>query len=84
MLRHKDGIKRTRQNEKRRIRNRSVISKIKSLRKKVDAATTPEGRQEAINVVSSAIGKAAKRSIIHPNKASRMLSRITRRANTAS
>jgi small subunit ribosomal protein S20 len=72
------------QKDIRRIRTRTarnvvVVSRIKTLRKKVMAAAT-EG--DAVRTISgageysSALDKAAKRGVIHANKANRIKSRM--------
>lgn len=81
MKRHRDAMKRVRQNPRRRLRNREVISRIKTLRKRVISAATPEERSLALREVTSAIGKAAQKSIFHPNKAARWVSRIAKQIN---
>ncbi len=64
-------------------RNRVVISRIRTLRKKV-AASVNGGEATAIasasGEYSSALDKAAKRGIIHANKANRIKSRLAKLA----
>ena len=55
MNRHRDALKRARQAEKRRDRNTSVISRIKTLRKKILHKKT------AARIVSRSAKKAAKK-----------------------
>jgi small subunit ribosomal protein S20 len=76
----KAAIKWTRASEKRRKRNLSVTSKLKTLAKKATAtgATDADAR-----VTASAFDKAASRGIIHKNKANRKKSRIAKRMNAA-
>jgi small subunit ribosomal protein S20 len=63
-----------RQSEKRELRNRDVKTRLKTLFKKAknsgDAATAPK--------VESQLDKAAQKGIIHPNKAARKKSRLTK------
>jgi small subunit ribosomal protein S20 len=76
----KAAIKWTRASEKRRKRNLSVTSKLKTLSKKAGAsAATPAD----VKAAASALDKAAVRGIIHKNKANRKKSRLAKRANSA-
>ena len=82
MLRHPDAVKRTRQNEKRRLRNKSVISELKTLRKNALAATG-ETKETEFRKAVQAIDKAARKSLIHPNKAARLKSRMAKKVAKA-
>lgn len=84
MKRHKDALKAARQAIKRRARNKSTIERIKTLRKKVLAATKPEERETALRNATSAIMSAQRKGVLHRNTSSRIVSRITKRANVAS
>ena len=67
----KSQIKRNKQNEKRRVRNMNVRSKMKTLEKKAtDAAGTDEA-DEAFKAAVSQIDKAAQKNVIHKNAAAR-------------
>jgi len=68
-----------RASEKRRKRNLSVKTSLKSLYKR--AADSPTA--ESVKASASAHDKAAARGIIHKNKASRKKSRLAKRAATA-
>lgn len=76
MLRHPDAQKRVRQDEKRKLRNKALISRFKTLRRKVWEAQDEESREVALREAKSAIDKAAQKSAIHRNKASRLKSRL--------
>jgi small subunit ribosomal protein S20 len=81
----KSQIKRNRQNEKRRLRNKAVRSEMKTRTKKVDAAIEAgEGDlDELTRQAVKSIDKAAAKGIIHKNQAARRKSRLvakTRRA----
>jgi small subunit ribosomal protein S20 len=76
----KAAIKWTRASEKRRKRNLSVTSKLKTLSKKATAANATAADVKA---AESALDKAAVRGIIHKNKANRKKSRIAKRAKSA-
>jgi len=84
---HKSALKRIRQSEKRRLRNRQVVSHMRSSIKKFQLAaeegTTPEILQGSLQRVSVIIDKAASKGVIHRNNASRKISRLTRLCNRA-
>ncbi len=81
MANHKSSIKRARQTVVRTERNRAEKSRIKSLRKKTLAAAA-EGNKDAaasaISEFSSAVDKAAKRNLIHPNQAANLKSKAAK------
>ena len=81
MANHKSALKRARQNEDRRLRNKSSKSRIKGLIKEVRTAAgenTAESAADKLNTVKSAIDKAAKKGVIHKKTAARKISRLTK------
>lgn len=69
---------------KRSARNSSVLSKIKTLIKRVDATLTTGIREEAEKALRQAIkalDMAASKGVIHRNTASRKISRLTKKVN---
>lgn len=77
----KSQIKRNRQNEKRRIRNRVVRGRTRTFVQKARTAIeggTPEEAQAAALVAISELDRAAARGVIHPNNAARRKSRLMR------
>lgn len=75
----KSQAKRLRQDEARRLRNRSVKSKVRTMIKKTLALVEDgkiEDAQAACRETTSTLDKAAKRRIIHPNAAARQKSRM--------
>ena len=81
MANHKSSIKRARQTIVRTERNRAAKSRIKTLRKKTLAAIASgdkEGAAKASSEFSSAVDKAAKRNLIHPNKAANLKSKTSK------
>ena len=81
MANHKSSIKRARQTIVRTERNRAAKSRIKTLRKKTltaIAAGDKEGAAKASSEFSSAVDKAAKRRVIHPNKAANLKSKTAK------
>jgi small subunit ribosomal protein S20 len=81
---HKSALKRARQNEIRRMRNKSVKTRVKNVVKEVrEAAAGNAGEtiDAKMNAAKSAIDKAAKKGVIHKKTASRKISRLSKRAN---
>ncbi|HWC40139.1 MAG TPA: 30S ribosomal protein S20 [Acidimicrobiales bacterium] len=74
-------IKRNRQNERRRLRNKGVRSEAKTrIKSAVRAAETgAENQDEALRQAVKRLDKAAAKGIIHPNQAARRKSRLVRR-----
>lgn len=73
------AVKRAKQSEASRLRNRSVKSTVLTMRKKVLAAITAGNKEEAIKLFSeytSTLDKAAKKGVIANNNASRKKSRV--------
>lgn len=80
-------IKRNRQNEKRRLRNRTIRGSARTAdnnaRKALSATATPETRAEVLKAIS-ALDKAAEKGIIHKNTVARRKSRLMKHLNTVS
>lgn len=79
------AIKRTRQAQKRNLRNASIRSKIKTVSKSIEEAITEKNQEnvkkflrEIIKTVNSAVSKG----VLHKNTASRKISRLSKLANT--
>ncbi len=70
-------IKRNRQNEKRRVRNKAVRSELRTRVKAAEAGG--EHADEALRVAMKTIDKAAAKGVIHKNEASRRKSRLQKR-----
>lgn len=76
----KSGIKRVEIAERNRQRNVAVKSEMKTRIK--HAVTALEKGEGAVTVSAiSSIDRAAKKGVIHPNKAARLKSRLQKRAN---
>ncbi|HZI17474.1 MAG TPA: 30S ribosomal protein S20 [Pyrinomonadaceae bacterium] len=84
MPNHKSAEKRDRQNEKRRLINRSnrgrLRTGLKGLRAALDAGQTAEA-QELLPQTVSLLDKAVQKGVLHKNAAARYKSRLTLRAN---
>lgn len=82
----RSAIKRLRQAEKRRVRNRIYRSQARTFIKKTNqliaAGRLDEAREMAQQAVS-ALDKAAGKGIIHRNNAARRKSRLLKRLNAA-
>ncbi len=77
-------IKRNRQNEKRRVRNKSVRSEMRTRSKRaVEAIESGDGSGEALRLAIKRIDKAAAKGIIHKNQAANRKSRLMKRAAAA-
>ena len=84
MKRHKSVIKRNRQNNDRNLINSARRSALKTAIKKVEVAIESKDVSQASSLlvtVISLLDKAANKEIIHKNKASRKISRLTRKVN---
>lgn len=86
MPNHKSAMKRVRQNENRRARNRHVIStlrtELKTVRSAVEQGDT-ETAQKALPSAVRTLSRAADKGVIHRNTANRKISRLTRAVNKA-
>lgn len=84
MPNHKSAIKRVRQNEKRRTRNRYIMSTtrtyIKAVRAAIDSGNG-EAAREALPKAVNALNAAVTKGVIHRNQASRKISRLTLAVN---
>ncbi len=78
----KSQIKRNRQNEKRRLRNKGVRSELKTRVKTAEVAMDEGGDQVAdrVKAAQRRLGKAGSKGVIHKNQAARRTSRLMRRA----
>jgi len=84
---HLSAIKRTRQNEKRRVRNLQIKSTVKSSVKKVRTAIAKkdvEGARKALLKTIPLIQKAYSKNVFHKNTSARKISRLTREVNALS
>ncbi len=82
----KSQIKRNKQNEQRRVRNKAVRSELKT-RTKAATSAAEQGAENADELARLAIkrlDKAAAKGIIHKNQAARRKSRLVKRLAAAS
>ena len=80
----KSQIKRNRQNEKRRLRNRAVRSELSTREKAAMAAAGTDNEAEALRLTIKRIDKAAAKGVIHKNTAARRKSRLVARIRALS
>lgn len=82
----KSQIKRNRQNEKRRVRNRVFRGRARTLIAKAQTAIESESQDtaaEAVRMAISSLDKAAEKGILHKNNAARRKSRLMKRLNAS-
>ncbi len=87
MANHKSALKRARQNEVRRIRNKSTKTRIKNIVKDVRLAVSEKSTDSALTKLDTAksiIDNAAKKGVIHKKSASRKISRLSKIVNAIS
>jgi len=81
---HKSAIKRARQNEIRRLRNKNYRTRSKNVIKEIRAAiaeNSEDQARESLKNAVSVIQKSASKGVIHKNTAARKISRLTRQIN---
>ena len=84
MANHKSALKRARQNEEQRVRNKTTRTRVKGVVKDVrKLAADNAGEQLAVELkaAQSEIDKAGKKGVIHKNTAARKISRLAKLAN---
>jgi small subunit ribosomal protein S20 len=80
----KSQIKRNKQNEKARLRNKAVRSELRTRVKRAESAVGTENADAAVRTAVSKIDKAATTGVIHKNAAARKKSRLMKRLARAS
>lgn len=81
MANHKSAIKRARQNEIRRQRNKGVKTRCKSVTKEIRMAVAAGNIDEAaqkLPTAASAFDTAARKGVVHKRTAARKVSRLTK------
>lgn len=81
----KSQIKRNKQNEKRRVANRVVRGRARTLVNKARLALAggeKEATVESVRLAVSALDRAAQDGVIHKNNAARRKSRLMKRLNS--
>ena len=82
----KSQMKRNRQNEKARMRNKSVRSEMKTrVKQTLQAIEDPSAdAAEAFHLAQKRIDEAVSKGVLHKNTAARKKARLARRVNSAS
>jgi small subunit ribosomal protein S20 len=84
---HKSAIKRARQSEVRRLRNKANKTKVKKAVKQVRTAVAekaPEEAQSSLQEAIATIDKAASKGALHKRTASRKISRLHKQVHALS
>ena len=82
----KSQIKRNRQNERRRLRNKAVRTRLKTEARKVEEAAVAgnaEAADEELRTAARSLDKAASAGAIHRRTAARRKSKLARAVGTA-
>lgn len=85
MAHTKSTLKRIRQSEKRRLRNRTMKSKVKTYQKKAEYAVKNAQLEDAktfYREFASAVDKAVKKNLFHKNNAARQKSSLMKKINS--
>ncbi|MGX1023161.1 30S ribosomal protein S20 [Flavobacterium sp. CS20] len=78
MANHKSALKRIRNSETKRLRNRYQHKTARNAVRKLENTSDKSEAKKMFNDVISKVDKLAKKNIIHPNKAARIKSRLTK------
>jgi small subunit ribosomal protein S20 len=80
----KSQIKRNRQNERRRLRNKVARSELKTRVKRAAEGIGTGGGDagDRVRAAQKRLGKAAEKGVVHKNQAARRTSRLMKRAAT--
>ena len=84
MANHKSALKRARQSEERRMRNRSRKTRMKTVIRSLEEAISSKSVEQARDKLQEAIAiidSTASKGVIHRNTASRKVSRLTKKVN---
>ena len=86
MANHKSALKRARQNELNRLRNKAVKTRVKSIVKDVRFSVEESSNGDVMTKLISAqtlIDKASKKGVLHKKTAARKISRLSKLVNSA-
>jgi small subunit ribosomal protein S20 len=84
LRKNKSAVKRARQSEGRRLKNSHVKSTMKTYIKKIVSVMETKDTEhvdEAFKKAVSVINSAASKGVIHPNNASRKVSRLSKKVH---
>ena len=71
-------LKRQRQTERQRLRNKAARSELRTRERRVRAATDPSAAKTELRELQKRLDQAAAKGVIHPNKAARKKSRLAK------
>ena len=77
-------LKRQRQTERRRLRNKAARSELRTRERRVRSAADGGTAQAELRALQKRLDQMAAKGIIHPNKAARKKSRLAKAARRAS
>ena len=86
MANHKSALKRARQNELNRLRNKAVKTRVKSIVKDVRFSVEESSNGDVMAKLIAAqtlIDKASKKGVLHKKTAARKISRLSKLVNSA-
>ena len=87
MANHKSALKRARQNELSRLRNKAVKTRVKSIVKdvrfSVEESSSNGNVTAKLIAAQTLIDKASKKGVIHKKTAARKISRLSKLVNSA-
>lgn len=78
MANHKSALKRIRNSETKRLRNKYYYKTARNAVRNLRSLTDKKQAEELLPSVSSMLDKLAKRNIIHKNKAANLKSKLTK------
>jgi small subunit ribosomal protein S20 len=80
MANTKQAKKRAAQSDRRRVRNRSIVTRVRHAVRDLRAAASQgaETAADKLKETVSELDRAVKRGVVHPNTASRLKSRVTK------
>ncbi len=84
MPQHKSSIKRVRQDKKRRLHNRGLRSKMRTLYKRVFESSEKEEAEKRLKEAVSYLDRMTVKGIIHKNNAAHKKSNIVKHVNSLS
>ncbi len=82
MAHHASAKKRIRTSEKRRLRNKATLSRVKTEMKKVLTAKKAEEAEKNLKTAVSVIDKAVSKGRLHKNTAARKKAQLTKFVNS--
>ncbi|MEX2030257.1 MAG: 30S ribosomal protein S20 [Anaerolineales bacterium] len=84
MANTRSAKKRIRQTERRRLRNRPILARVRSYLKRaqtVDTVSDPDAARRTVLAAIQELDRAASKGILHKNNVARRKSRLLRRLN---